>query len=378
MELKRFIADNSREALMQVKQQYGEDTLIISTNKVGKKTEVICAIEEPETNSESKNPYEDKIRTEGQYQTKSNTAVRKANNKKEEDYRDEISNMEFSEQLGRIVSKSESKKPSKSPDINELMKTIQEDLSDLRHKLEKQSTAVTPITKARSALSAFSERENFIEEQSRIADSIGQLVEMHPSEQRAWNGINIFHGMPGSGKSKTISSLISGLKQQESEPVLIEFISEETAISGALSSLKAIGQEHNIACYSETNISDLLKRLERLSSDSLVFVETSYRNIQLNHEIPKKIGEKDIKQFLCLAADSSASSLHNFVANSPDLFRSIIMTRMDLVPDINELLPFLAEVSASIIAVYNEASKSQLSSVNLPSKVPVNTELRPI
>ena len=54
------------------------------------------------------------------------------------------------------------------------------------------------------------------------------------------------------------------------------------------------------------------------------------------------------------------------------------MTRMDLVPDINELLPFLAEVSASIIAVYNEASKSQLSSVDLASKVPVNTELRPI
>ena len=378
MELKRFIADNSREALMQVKQQYGEDTLIISTNKVGKKTEVICAIEEPETNRESKNPYEDKIRTESGYQTKSNTAVRKANNKKEEDYRDEISNMEFSEQLGRIVSKSESKKPSKSPDMNELMKTIQEDLSDLRHKLEKQSTAVTPITKARSALSAFSERENFIEEQSRIADSIGQLVEMHPSEQRDWNGINIFHGMPGSGKSKTISSLISGLKQQEREPVLIEFIPEKTAIGTALSSLKAIGQEHNIACYCENNISDLLKRLERFSSDSLVFVETSYRNIQLNGEIPRKIGEKDLKQFLCLAADSSASSLQNFVANSPNLFRSIIMTRMDLVPDINELLPFLAEVSASIVAVYNEASKSELSSVDLASKVPVNTELRPI
>ena len=95
--------------------------------------------------------------------------------------------------------------------MNELMKTIQEDLSDLRHKLEKQSTAVTPITKARSALSAFSERENFIEEQSRIADSIGQLVEMHPSEQRAWDGINIFHGMPGSGKSKTISSIPASL-----------------------------------------------------------------------------------------------------------------------------------------------------------------------
>ena len=41
MELKRFIAENSREALQQVKQQHGDDALIISTTKVGKKTEDI-------------------------------------------------------------------------------------------------------------------------------------------------------------------------------------------------------------------------------------------------------------------------------------------------------------------------------------------------
>ena len=46
MELKRFLADNSRDALQQVKKQHGENALIISTNKIGKKTEVICAIEE--------------------------------------------------------------------------------------------------------------------------------------------------------------------------------------------------------------------------------------------------------------------------------------------------------------------------------------------
>ena len=36
MELKRFIAENSQEALQQVKQQHGDDALIISTTKVEK------------------------------------------------------------------------------------------------------------------------------------------------------------------------------------------------------------------------------------------------------------------------------------------------------------------------------------------------------
>ena len=53
--------------------------------------------ENTKKNGKSENPYEDKIPTENEYHIKSNTPVRKANNnKKEEDYRNEISNMEFS------------------------------------------------------------------------------------------------------------------------------------------------------------------------------------------------------------------------------------------------------------------------------------------
>ena len=32
----------------QVRAHYGDDALIISTNKVGNKTEMICAVEEPQ------------------------------------------------------------------------------------------------------------------------------------------------------------------------------------------------------------------------------------------------------------------------------------------------------------------------------------------
>ena len=43
MELKRFVGDDSKAAMDQVRAEYGEDALIISTNKIGNKTEMICA-----------------------------------------------------------------------------------------------------------------------------------------------------------------------------------------------------------------------------------------------------------------------------------------------------------------------------------------------
>ena len=45
MELKRFVAAHSKSAMEQVRANYGEDALIISTTKVGNKTEMICAID---------------------------------------------------------------------------------------------------------------------------------------------------------------------------------------------------------------------------------------------------------------------------------------------------------------------------------------------
>ena len=45
MELKRLIAEDSKSALRNVRTTYGEDALIVSTNKIGTKTEVICAVD---------------------------------------------------------------------------------------------------------------------------------------------------------------------------------------------------------------------------------------------------------------------------------------------------------------------------------------------
>ena len=89
MELKRFIAENSREALQQVKQHHGDDALIISTTKVGKKTEVICAIEES-VNNEKTEAKESGAANLSDGKSETSTA------RKAQDHRDELSSIEFS------------------------------------------------------------------------------------------------------------------------------------------------------------------------------------------------------------------------------------------------------------------------------------------
>ena len=44
MELKRFVGADSKATMDQVRAHYGDDALIISTNKLGNKTEMICAV----------------------------------------------------------------------------------------------------------------------------------------------------------------------------------------------------------------------------------------------------------------------------------------------------------------------------------------------
>ena len=363
MELKRFIAENSRDALQQVKENHGDDALIISTTKVGKKTEVICAVEE---SLDGEKVMSKKTKAA----TSSDASSEKSVVKNTEALREELSSIEFSEQLGRIVSKSESKKPSKTPDINELMKTIQADLSELRNKMENQTNTVTPINKARSALNTFGKREKFLEKQDQLADSISKLLEKQISSQRHWKGINVFYGMPGSGKTRTIESIISGIRDQEdlSDCTLIEFNSLKGSNRQTFGNLSKLSEHFNVAHFRESDPTNLLNRLEKLDESNRTFVEVSYEDLELIRLHYLKLNKLDVNHFLCLAADAALHSLRKIVDTSPDLLKSIIMTRLDLIPEIDDLLAALADLSGSILAVYSHTSNDDLASVDLLSE----------
>lgn len=60
MELKRILAKDSRRAIEEVSEQFGEDALVISSNKVNGQTEIIVAIDLEKNNVASKNKEETK------------------------------------------------------------------------------------------------------------------------------------------------------------------------------------------------------------------------------------------------------------------------------------------------------------------------------
>ena len=250
------------------------------------------------------------------------------------------------------------------------MKTIQEDLSDLRHKLEDQANTVTPITKARSALNTFGKREKFREKQDQLAGSISNLLEKPISGQRNWNGTSIFYGMPGSGKTRTIESIISGFSDQDglSDCTLIEFNSSKRTNIQTFANLSKLSQHFNIAYFRENNVTNLLNRLSKLDESDRAFVEISYEDLELIRQNSPKLKELRTNHFLCLAADASLYSLRKIVDTSPELLRSIVMTRLDLIPDAEDLVAELAEIAASVVAVYNHTSNDDLASVDLSSQ----------
>ena len=106
MELKRLIANDSKSALQCVRDECGDDALIVSTNKVGKKTEVIYAIDISEGYPK-----------EGFQKTQADTA-------------------RFSDTLGEI----KKKQNNENSDVRNLLGQIQIELGTLKQKIDSQSS----------------------------------------------------------------------------------------------------------------------------------------------------------------------------------------------------------------------------------------------
>ena len=159
MELKRLIANDSKSALQCVRDECGDDALIVSTNKVGKKTEVIYATDIKERNSE-----------EGFQKTQADTT-------------------RFSDALGAI----KKSKNNESSDVRNLLGQIQKELGTLKQKIDSQKLGFQdPEINAPSRASELAIRS--------LKTRIEKLMETPLEEQKSWSGIQLFAGTAMSGK----------------------------------------------------------------------------------------------------------------------------------------------------------------------------------
>ena len=70
MELKRYIEKDSKTALEKIRNLHGDDALIVSTEKVGNKTEVIVGVEE----TKAEHPGDPHVKTENSSPSATQTA----------------------------------------------------------------------------------------------------------------------------------------------------------------------------------------------------------------------------------------------------------------------------------------------------------------
>lgn len=368
MELKRFVAADSKSAMEQVRANYGEDALIISTTKVGNKTEMICAID---LAGEGRSLDED-----------ASTMANRLNRKATEVAPDSASKTptadnqakgNFTQELGRAIGDGDNQTrdvvpppvtaPSKN-EMQEIMQTIQGELADLRASLERQANAQTPLQRAQAAVTAFNEQvsQRTAEGYEPMSTQIHRLQQASLSEQGDWQGKHLILGRPGAGKTTVVAELISVLTaaSKEDKLVIVHLSSPAPLASAARKkalltannvSVASLCQRLNIPFFSASDEAMLGRILSLYGDDHQIIIDSSAAWLEDDERLMSLITEHHVLPHLCFAADCSLMVLETMRQSMPWLLSNIILTRMDLMPDFDSLCSALDVVGGKLSAL---------------------------
>ena len=331
MELKRLIAEDSKSALQNVRTTYGEDALIVSTNKIGTKTEVICAVDlQPDSAA-----FEEDLATVAPTAASSGQKA------------------PFSTSLSTVI---ENKPAASDPGLANLVATIQQELLELRESVAAHVDAnpheLQPET-ANDTATSLCERA--------LRQQYGSLRTKPMSEQRSWDGAQLFIGRPGVGKTKCIEHLLAAAQNGDlsGKPfALIAFSSEETNSDNASEhwlKLAKISQRYGMPCAQAIDIANLQRLVAQLGEQHTVLIDTCTEQLS---DIQELTGSVQATAHCCIGADFSTQAINNYQDADTTLLQSTIITRTDLADDMSPLFNALSQAQAQIIAVSNDITSA--------------------
>ncbi|MEC8299421.1 MAG: hypothetical protein VXZ77_03405 [Pseudomonadota bacterium] len=296
MELKRYLEVDSKTALEKIKSEHGEEALIISSDKVGNKTEVIVGVSKNEDINGTQN--KEKGRTE---------AFRHA----------------LEANSNREIEKRSSREKGKNPWAV----------------IEKLNTEILDIKSAMLEIKEQKEREKalHITEIDRKIESCG--FDLAPIEEcNKWQSVNVIVGKPGSGKTDVLKRLLNQMRQEE-EVLLITLgnINPDKSLMSVLSKWK-----HS---YLATEDPSILDKVEKMTGCfNRIFIEVDYTFTQevLEHPLAKKS-----TVMICSGADQNFNS-EEFFSETHKILPPLILTRLDLCSNLPSALNSLADSGAKI------------------------------
>ena len=296
MELKRYLEVDSKTALEKIKSEHGEEALIISSDKVGNKTEVIVGVSKNEDINGTQN--KEKGRTE---------AFRHA----------------LEANSNREIEKTSSREKGKNPWAV----------------IEKLNTEILDIKSAMLEIKEQKEREKalHITEIDRKIESCG--FDLAPIEEcNKWQSVNVIVGKPGSGKTDVLKRLLNQMRQEE-EVLLITLgnINPDKSLMSVLSKWK-----HS---YLATEDPSILDKVEKMTGCfNKIFIEVDYTFTQevLEHPLAK-----ESTVMICSGADQNFNS-EEFFSETHKILPPLILTRLDLCSNLPSALNSLADSGAKI------------------------------
>ncbi len=326
MELKRLIANDSKSALQCVKDECGDDALIVSTNKVGKKTEVIYAIDISERNPK-----------EGDQKTQAGTT-------------------RFSDALGEI----KKKQNNESTDVRNLLGQIQRELGTLKQKIDSQHLGFqNPKINAPSKASDLAIRS--------LKTRIESLMETPLEEQKSWSGIQLFAGTAMSGKKSCIERVTANREQafdaiKSASYAVINLNTEKKSTRAFLQQWQQLGElaeRDNASIIHVNNINDLGALIEIFASQHNLLVDLNDTALLSDSKMLEAIKKYSVEVNYCLSAsapDPIFLALSRIQDQIPAMHCVCSVTEHD---EINQVVERLAAKNLQISAI-NQVSDLEL------------------
>jgi len=394
MELKRFVAADTKSAMEQVRASCGEDALIISTSRIGNKTEMICAVEiapeeAPEHSSAAAvvNMLSKAVAHSDITEPRVGKAADDSPFAPNSDTSKPADSDSFSSQLGSALrgsttqAKNSDTQAEHGPqaaastsapkhtavreseasmsEMRQLMQTIQSEFSDLRETLQHQSTANVPIDRARAAISSFNRliQKRGEDQFQNVLEQIQRLNKLCPGQQQNWQGAHLFLGLPGSGKTSCIMQIADNLATSvntSSKPNALITLTQPGSLKEQGQSWPALSrhaQKLNIAYFHATDEVALSKLLETYGPTHNVFIDSHAEQLTDDEALFALVSQNSLIPHVCFPADNSLLILENLRQRAPWLVSSIVLTRLDLVPDFESLISALEVVGAQVDCV---------------------------
>ena len=326
MELKRMVARDSNTALKNVRHECGDNALIVSTNKIGQKTEIVYAVE----NSMSQDSEKAQNATQPAIQDQAFEKI--------------------------IKSEMSSDQTTSTPDMKLLLSEIRREIGSLRAKLEKTESVHTDKISGDSAVALA---------KKSTAARLDQLLKKPFCDQNNWGNAIIIVNSGTRRGLEIVESLLHSFAPPNSaaskSPVLIsvyEDISKAAQVSSRLTTLAPMISRSDIQCiltHGRVGASQLVAQMNTNSPIVIHLDETNQKEPSMFTDLASGLRAR---LMFCADCTQDAEKLGRDLSSIPKIFRKLILfaRREEELSDktIHELASADIDISGILSPVSND------------------------